>query len=126
MRLRAVPCQVLDSSVAAAGLATSISTLCLLQNIVGFKLFVPPMMASAVIFFTAPKPPPLNGFLVGTLAGVTVCDATFETLPDEIKYGIAGGVLLLFYKFTNSIFPPAVIIPVLIAQNGGISAGGYS
>ena len=44
-------------------------------------------------------------------------------LPDQIKYGAAGGLLLLFYKFTNSIFPPAVIVPVLISQNGGLSAG---
>jgi hypothetical protein len=33
--------------------------------------------SSAIIFFVAPKPPPLNGFLVGTLAGVTVCDLSF-------------------------------------------------
>jgi len=46
-----------------------------------------------------------------------------EALPDAIKYGTAGGILLLFYKFTNSIFPPAVIVPVLISQNGGLLAG---
>jgi hypothetical protein len=40
--------QILDSSVAAAGLAATLSALNLAQGLVGVKLFVPPMMARCV------------------------------------------------------------------------------
>jgi hypothetical protein len=109
--------KLLDSTLAGAGLAGAISLLCVLQGLLGVKLFAAPMMASGIIFFAAQKPPPPTGFIVGTLAGTTLCETMYLLLPGQLQYGAAAGALLIVYKLTNSMFPPAAVLAVLIAQD---------
>lgn len=109
--------KLLDSSLSGAGLAGAISFLCVLQGMVGVKLFAAPMMASGIIFFAAQKPPAPTGFVVGTLAGTTVCETMYLLLPSQLQYGVAAGTMLIVYRLTNSMFPPAAVLAVLIAQD---------
>eukprot|EP00802_Teleaulax_amphioxeia_P023488 Tamp_24074.p1 GENE.Tamp_24074~~Tamp_24074.p1 ORF type:complete len:312 (-),score=66.11 Tamp_24074:69-938(-) len=109
--------KAMDVSLSGAGLAASISALCILQGMIGVKLFAAPMMASGIIFFAAQKPPPTTGFLVGTFAGTTLCEAIFMVTPEQLHFGLAGGALLMVYRLTSSMFPPAAVLSVLIAQS---------
>jgi len=109
--------KLLDSGLAGAGLAGAISLLCILQGLLGVKLFAAPMMASGIIFFAAQKPPPPTGFIVGTVAGTTICETMYLLLPGQLQYGVAAGSLLIVYRLTNSMFPPAAVLAVLIAQD---------
>ena len=111
--------KTIDAMLAGGGLAAAIALLCIAQGVVGLKLFVAPMMASGIIFFAAKRPPPVTGFAVGTLAGTTLCSSAFVLTKQwgvTAEYGLAAGLLLVVYKMTNSMFPPAAVLSVLIAQ----------
>jgi hypothetical protein len=59
------------------------------------------------------------GVLAGTAAGVTVCSFFITLLANRMPAmgaGAAAGTLLVWYKNTNSIFPPAAVLSVLMAQ----------
>ena len=112
--------KAIDAMLAGGGLAAAIALLCIAQGVIGLKLFVAPMMASGIIFFSAKRPPPVTGFAVGTLAGTTLCSTAFVLTKQwgvmTAEYGLAAGLLLVVYKMTNSMFPPAAVLSVLIAQ----------
>ena len=61
-----------DTALAGLGLFGSIALLGALEPIFDVKLFVPPMMASGIIFFAGPTPPDPRGFLSGTLCSATL------------------------------------------------------
>ena len=42
--------------------------------------------------------------------------ALFTILPFQVALGLAAGVVLMFYKSLNVIFPPAAVLGVLISQ----------
>jgi len=80
----------------------------------GVSFFAPPMMASGIIFFAGPAPPSPKPFLLGTLGSATLSFGalllTKDMLPDIAHQGLAAGVLLVWYKATNVLFPPAVVL----------------
>ena len=103
-----------DALLAGFGLAAGCAVLGLLQPHVGVPLFAPPMMASGVIFFYGPEPPHPKGFLSGTLASSTVCLGTMALLSKRVTpvvaQGFSAGVLLVWYKATSAVFPPAAVL----------------
>ena len=58
--------------LAGLGLWGSISSLGVMQTLLGRSLFVPPMMASGIIFFAGPSPPSPQGFLSGSVCSATI------------------------------------------------------
>ena len=57
---------VVDSLIAGFGLFATIAMMGVLEKRIGVKLFVPPMMASGIIFFAPMSTPDPFGFLSGT------------------------------------------------------------
>jgi hypothetical protein len=82
------------------------------------QLFVPPMMASSIIFFAGTSPPNPKGFILATLCSATVGTAILRTLgphvPNAAAQGAAAGALLMWYKATACIFPSAAVLAGLI------------
>ncbi|KAJ1490766.1 hypothetical protein T484DRAFT_1934743 [Baffinella frigidus] len=112
--------KVVDTLIAGFGLFATIATMGILEKKIGVKLFVPPMMASGIIFFAPMHTPDPFGFLSGTAAGLTICSFFVTILANRmpaIGAGAAAGALLVWYKSTNSIFPPAAVLSVLMAQS---------
>ena len=62
--------KIVDSLIAGVGLFATISAMGFLEKKMGIKLFVPPMMASGIIFFAPMSTPDPFGFLSGTAAGL--------------------------------------------------------
>lgn len=108
-----------DIALAGVGLAASIALLGGLQDAMGVKLFVPPMMASGIIFFTGPAPPNPKGFLFGTLCSCTLSVALIiflqEYIPPVAADGVSAGVLLVWYKASGAMFPPAAVLAGTLA-----------
>lgn len=99
-----------------AGLSITLITILTAETLTGFRLYSLSMSASGIIFFSPQSPPQLNGFLVGTASAATVSWALFTLLPFQVALGLAAGVVMLFYKSLNVIFPPAAVLGVLISQ----------
>lgn len=108
-----------DIAIAGIGLAGSIALLGVLQDAVGVKLFVPPMMASGIIFFAGPAPPNPKGFLFGTLCSCTLSVGLIlllqEYIPPVAADGVSAGVLLMWYKASGAMFPPAAVLAGTLA-----------
>ena len=108
-----------DIALAGLGLAGSIALLGVLQDAVGVKLFVPPMMASGIIFFSGPAPPNPKGFLFGTLCSCTLSVGLIlllqEYIPPVAADGVSAGVLLVWYKASGAMFPPAAVLAGTLA-----------
>ena len=108
-----------DIALAGLGLAGSIALLGFLQDAVGVKLFVPPMMASGIIFFSGPAPPNPKGFLFGTLCSCTISVGLIlllqEYIPAVAADGVSAGVLLVWYKASGAMFPPAAVLAGTLA-----------
>jgi hypothetical protein len=113
-----------DAALAGLGLAGSFALMGALEPKLGLKLLVPPMMASGIIFFSPATPPSPKGFAAGTLGCATVSAAMFKMLSGLVSpaaaQGGAAGALLVWYKATGCIFPPAAVLCVLMA---GVPAG---
>jgi len=111
--------QVVDSVLAGLGCAGSFALLGALEPRIGVKLFVPPMMASGIIFFSPVSPPSAKGFLLGTVGCASVSAAVLTVLTGVVSpiaaQGCAAGALLMWYKATGCIFPPAAVLCVLMA-----------
>jgi hypothetical protein len=111
--------EVVDISLAGLGLAGSIGMLGFLETILGAKLFLPPMMASGIIFFFPDKPPNPSGFISGTI-GCASLSATILFLftswgvATVAAQGAAAGTLLIWYRATRTLFPPAAVLCVLM------------
>ena len=109
-----------DTALASLGLAGTFSLMGLLEPRLGVKLFVPPMMASGIIFFSPATPPNPKGFISGTIGCASVSAAVLSvlsslSLPATAAQGCAAGALLAWYKATGCIFPPAAVLCVLMA-----------
>jgi len=112
--------KAVDTTLAGFGLALSLGVLGgVLEPRLGVRLFVPPMMASSIIFFAGSTPPDPKGFLLGTLCASTAGTAIFKALaprmPIPYVQGAAAGTLLMWYKATGCIFPSAAVLAGLIA-----------
>jgi len=99
-----------------------------LQKAYGVTLFAPPMMASGIIFFAGPAPPSPKPFLFGTLGSATLSVGVLAILgligaPNIATQGCAAGVLLMWYKSTNVLFPPAIVLAGALVTTLGITSG---
>lgn len=107
-----------DITLAGLGLCGSISLLGVLEPLVGQPLFVGPMMASGIIFFAGPTPPDPKGFISGTICSATLSYGALyllsNVLPPIAAQGAAAGTLLMWYKATGAIFPPAAVLAGLL------------
>ena len=103
-----------DTALAGLGLFSTIALLGLAETTTDLKLFVPPMMASGIIFFAGPTPPNPKGFLSGTLCSATLSAFLLytldEVLPPVAADGASAGLLLIWYKSVGAIFPPAAVL----------------
>ena len=111
--------KMVDTVLAGLGLWGGCTALGLLEPLTGLRLFAPPMMASGIIFFAGPQPPHPKGFLSGTLCSATLSLVTLTALtpvlPPVAAQGAAAGVLLMWYKCTGAIFPPAAVLAGALA-----------
>jgi len=111
--------RVIDTALAGIGLFAGCSALGALEPLLGRQLFVPPMMASGIIFFVGPTPPRPQGFLSGTLCSATLSFGALRfasrLLPPDAAQGAAAATLLMWYKATNAIFPPAAVLAGALA-----------
>ena len=119
--------KVVDACLAGLGLAGSCALLGAFEPRFGVKLFVPPMMASGILFFSPVKPPSPKGILSGTVGCASVSAAVFTLLSGRVSpaaaSGAAAGALLMWYKATECIFPPAAVVCVLMAGQTGSASG---
>ena len=119
--------KVVDACLAGLGLASSCALLGAFEPRFGVKLFVPPMMASGILFFSPVKPPSPKGILSGTVGCASVSAAVFTLLSGVVSpaaaSGAAAGALLMWYKATECIFPPAAVVCVLMAGQTGSASG---
>jgi len=122
--------KVVDTVLAGSGLAGTFALMGALEGkFAGVKLFVPPMMASGIIFFSPANPPSPRGFLSGTVGCASVCAGVFTLLTGmagvspAAASGCAAGALLMWYKATNCIFPPAAVLCVLMS---GMTTSSYA
>jgi hypothetical protein len=110
--------EVVDISLSSLGLAASVSLLGVLETMLGRTLFVPPMLASGIIFFAPPTPPSPNGFISGTIGCASLSAAVLFLLtgrvPAVVALGAAAGALLIWYRVTHTFFPPAAVLCVLM------------
>ena len=106
--------KMVDTVLAGLGLSLTIIALGFLQSLLGIKLFVPPMMASGIIFFGGSKPPNPKGFLSGTICSATVSVGLLATIgrwvPEVTAQGLSVGLLLMWYKTAGTLFPPAAVL----------------
>jgi hypothetical protein len=119
---------VLDAVIGSMGVMAAMCTIPFLESFFGVGLYARSMMASAVIFFAPLKGPPhCQSFLYGTFMsgtlGVLIYNL-FEVggMHVPVSAGIATGILLLWYKLTNSMFPPAAALCALIVENNRYSS----
>jgi len=116
--------KVVDTALAGIGVAGTFALMGALEPLLGVKLFVPPMMASGLIFFSPATPPSPKGFISGTIGCATASAALLSLLTGVVSpvtaQGCAAGALLVWYKATGCIFPPAAVLCVLMA---GVPAG---
>jgi CBS-domain-containing membrane protein len=114
-----------DAVLAGLGLAGTMALMGAVEPKIGMKLFVPPMMASGVIFFSPNTPPSPKGFLSGTTGCASVSFGLLSLLKGAgvspvAAQGCAAGALLVWYKATSCVFPPAAVLCVLMS---GVPAG---
>ena len=114
--------KLVDTVMAGVGLAGTFAVMGALEaKFSGVKLFVPPMMASGIIFFSPATPPSPKGFVSGTIGCSSLSAAVLSlfngmsSVSPVAAQGAAAGALLMWYKATNSIFPPAAVLCVLMS-----------
>ena len=114
--------RVLDALLAGLGLAGALALLGGLGPLLGVELYTRSMMASGIIFFVPAAPPTPAVFLVCTAGSATVAAAglalasAFAWSPAACA-GASAGPLLVWYRFTDSVFPPTASLPVLMAAS---------
>jgi len=117
-----------DIVLAGIGLLAACLILDFLGPRLGVPLFAPPMMASGIIFFAGPAPPSPKPFLVGTVGSATLALGALllfsNILPPIAAQGSAAGTLLIWYKTTNTLFPPAAVLAgsLMVAFAGGAAS----
>ena len=123
--------KLVDSLLAGLALWMACATLGLVEARVSVPLFAPPMMASGIIFSISPTPPHPKGFLSGTICSATFSLAVFCSLrsifPQGLDHGVvaqgaAAGALLVWYKLTATVFPPAVVLASTLVASAVVSS----
>lgn len=103
-----------DIGLAGLGLWVGVLVMGILEPQLGVPLFAPPMMASGIIFFAGPAPPSPKPFLFGTFGSATLSLGALlvmsKILPPIAASGFAAAMLLMWYKTTNVLFPPAAVL----------------
>ena len=114
--------KIVDTVLAGAGVAGTFAIMGAIEaKFPGVKLFVPPMMASGIIFFSPATPPSPKGFISGTIgcASLSAAVLSFFTgvagVSPVAAQGAAAGALLMWYKATACIFPPAAVLCVIMS-----------
>ena len=119
------PSKAVDSILAGLGLAGSFWAMGALEQKFARKLVVAPMLASGIIFFSPATPPNPKGILSGTIGCASLSATVLTMLSGRVSpaaaQGAAAATLLIWYKATSSIFPPASALCLLM--NGGVNAG---
>ncbi len=119
--------RVVDALLAGVGLAGSFAAMGALEQKLSCKLVVAPMLASGIIFFSPATPPSPKGILSGTIGCATLSATVLTLLSNRVSVataqGCAAASLLMWYKATSSIFPPASALCLLM--NGGPSAASF-
>ena len=114
--------RVLDALLAGLGLSAALALLGGLGPLLGVELYTRSMMASGIIFFVPRAPPAPAVFLVCTAGSATVAAAGLA-LASALAWspaacaGAAAGPLLAWYRLTDSVFPPAASLSVLMAAS---------
>lgn len=114
--------KLVDAMVAASGL-TSAMLLLQVFDFDTFNLFAgSPMLASGIIFFAAPEPPPAGTFILGTLGAFAV-GVAMHTLSAAAGVSdspgaqcFAAGLLLFWFKLSGSFFVPTVGLAAHLTQ----------
>ena len=65
-RMKEDPSKNVDLAIAAVGAGTACFLLCYLENLLGVRLYAPPLAASSVIIFSGIKPPKALQVFAGT------------------------------------------------------------
>ena len=117
--------KAVDAALSGIGLAATFAVMGMLGPKLGVNLVAPPMMASGIIFFSPLTPPNPKGFLSGTVGCASVSAALYSLVSSgamgvPAAQGVAAGALLVWYKITGVIFPPAAVLCVLMA---GVPSG---
>jgi len=122
--------RMVDTCLAGLGLFGSLALLGAAETAFGVKLVVPPMMASGIIFFAGAHPPSPKGFLSGTVGCATVSATIYSMLSGRMSapaaQGASAGALLVWYKLTGVLFPPAAVLSVLMVQAAAAAPAGSS
>lgn len=113
--------KAVDGCFAALSLAGSVAFLWSIDTYakLPFKLFAPPMLSSAIIFFAGTHPPPPAAFITGTLGAFVLGTLLhqFGLAGSLFVQCMAASLLLLFFKLSGSIFVPTVGLAAFIAQS---------
>ena len=119
--------KLLDAALAAVALASSVWLLHAIDQsgaIDRVRLFSPPMLSSAIIFFAGPRPPPIAAF-AGATAGAFVVGVLLHQLgmvvgsTSAAAQGAAAGLLLFYFKVSGSFFVPTVGLAAYLAYTDG-------
>ncbi|KAJ1488748.1 hypothetical protein T484DRAFT_1782298 [Baffinella frigidus] len=93
--------KTVDTCLSALGLSLTLITMLFTETWSGFRLYSLSMSASGIVFFAPPTPP------------------QFQVLPFEIALGLAAGIVMLFYKSFNVIFPSCAALGEMNVKPGG-------
>lgn len=113
--------KLVDAVIAGVGLFASLAMLGVLELHFDAEFFATPMMASGIIFFAPYHPPSPSGFLVctagsATLAAAALAASSAQDWTRAACAGAAAGALLVWYKETGKIHPPAAALSILMAD----------
>jgi len=132
LRRRAVAMwpSAVDAALAGVGLGGTFALMGMIEAKLSVKLLVPPMMASGIIFFSVRAPPHPRGFLSGTFGCASLSLGLLSFLTGRVSpaaaQGAAAGALLVWYKATKCMFPPAAVLSVLMMQASAGSGSALS
>jgi hypothetical protein len=76
--------RIIDSVLAASGLAGCIAAMAFVEAQFGAKVFITSMLSSGITFFAPMTPPSPYGFLVGTAGAATICAATLNAVKSRL------------------------------------------
>lgn len=90
----------------------------LMMGVKAFPLFAPPLLASSVIFFGGPSPPPTKGFLVCTIGAWAIGFAGHFLMEDgPTAMCLVAGLCLIFFKISGFFFVPTLGVAVVILSD---------
>jgi len=117
---------VADTTLAAVGVGVGLWLLSYLEALVGQPLYASSLSSSAVLMFWGHRPPPLRNVFVGTLGGTLIAVAAVQLLGDsDLARSACIGAVMLYFKSTNSLFPPAAALSATFFDNDQLQKVGW-